>query len=43
MTTVSNLDHALAVSGGAPVRTDRFPPWPAFEEEEIEAAAAVLR
>lgn len=43
MTTVSNLGHALAISGGAPVRTDQFPPWPAFEEEEIEAAAAVLR
>jgi dTDP-4-amino-4,6-dideoxygalactose transaminase len=43
MTTVSNLGHALAVSGGAPVRTDQFPPWPAFEEEEIEAAVAVLR
>jgi dTDP-4-amino-4,6-dideoxygalactose transaminase len=25
------------------VRTDVFPPWPAFEEEEIQAAAAVLR
>jgi dTDP-4-amino-4,6-dideoxygalactose transaminase len=43
MTTVSNLGHALAISGGAPVRTDLFPPWPALEEEEIEAAAAVLR
>jgi len=43
MTTVSNLGHALAISGGAPVRTDQFPPWPALEEEEIEAAVAVLR
>ena len=43
MTTISNLEHALAISGGAPVRTDAFPPWPEFEEEEIQAAAAVLR
>jgi dTDP-4-amino-4,6-dideoxygalactose transaminase len=43
MTTVSNLGNALAISGGAPVRTEPFPPWPMFEEEEIEAAAAVLR
>lgn len=42
MTTVRNLGHALAISGGAPVRTDQFPPWPAFEGEEIEAAAAAL-
>ena len=25
------------------MRTDAFPPWPEFEEEEIQAAAAVLR
>jgi dTDP-4-amino-4,6-dideoxygalactose transaminase len=25
------------------VRTEVFPPWPAFEEEGIQAAAAVLR
>jgi dTDP-4-amino-4,6-dideoxygalactose transaminase len=43
MTTVSDLGQALAISGGTPVRTEIFPPWPAFEEEEIEAAAAVLR
>jgi len=43
MTTVSNLGNALAISGGAPVRTEPFPPWPIFEDEEIEAAAAVLR
>ena len=43
MTTVSDLGQALAISGGTPVRTEVFPPWPAFEEEEIEAAAAILR
>src|ERR1017187_11003504 len=43
MTTVSNLNNALAVSGGTPVRTEPFPRWPTFEEEEIEAATAVLR
>jgi len=43
MTTISNLSPTLAISGGDPVRTEMFPPWPAFEEEEIEAAAAVLR
>ena len=43
MTTVSDLGQALAISGGTPVRTELFPPWPVFEEEEIEAAVAVLR
>jgi hypothetical protein len=43
MTTVSGLGQVLAVSGGAPVRSEAFPPWPAFEEEEIQAAASVLR
>ena len=27
----------------APVRTEPFAPWPHFEEDEVEAAAAVLR
>src|SRR5579859_3466430 len=43
MTTVSKLGQELAVSGGAPVRTEAFPPWPFFEDEEIQAVAAVLR
>lgn len=43
MTTTSNLGQALAISGGEPVRTEIFPPWPAFEDEEIEAATAVFR
>ena len=33
----------LAVDGGSPVRRSLFPPWPAFDEEDIEAAASVLR
>jgi dTDP-4-amino-4,6-dideoxygalactose transaminase len=43
MAIVTNSEHALAIDGGVPVRTDMFPPWPAFGEEEIEAAAAALR
>jgi dTDP-4-amino-4,6-dideoxygalactose transaminase len=43
MATASNLEYALAINGGAPVRTAPFPPWPVLEEEEIEAARAVLR
>ncbi len=43
MATTSELGHALAITGGAPVRTDPFPSWPVLEEEEIEAATAVLR
>lgn len=33
----------LALDGGAPVRTQPFAPWPHFEPDEVEAAAAVLR
>jgi dTDP-4-amino-4,6-dideoxygalactose transaminase len=32
----------LAVNGGEPVRTEPFPPWPHFEEEEKRAVRAVL-
>jgi dTDP-4-amino-4,6-dideoxygalactose transaminase len=32
----------LAQEGGVPVRTAPFPPWPVFEQDEIDAAAAVL-
>src|SRR5215469_7453096 len=42
MTTTTELPE-LAISGGTPVRTAVFPPWPYFEEDEIEAATAVLR
>jgi hypothetical protein len=33
----------LALEGGTPVRTTPMPPWPHFAEDEVEAAAAVLR
>jgi len=36
-------DTRLAVDGGPPVRTKPYPPWPAFDEDWIEAAADVLR
>lgn len=40
---IPSLESELAICGGSPVRREVFPPWPCFEEEEIEAAAAVLR
>jgi dTDP-4-amino-4,6-dideoxygalactose transaminase len=33
---------ALAIEGGTRVRTAPFPPWPVFEQDEIDAAVAVL-
>jgi len=33
----------LAIEGGEPVRTEPFPPWPLFEDDEIEAVEKVLR
>ena len=33
----------MAIDGGHPVRRKAFAPWPFFDPEEIEAAAAVLR
>lgn len=32
----------LAIEGGQPLRTKPFPPWPFFEQDEIDAVAAVL-
>lgn len=32
----------LAIEGGQPLRTKPFPPWPVFEQDEIDAVAAVL-
>lgn len=32
----------LALTGGAPSRTDAFPPWPCYAQDEIDAASAVL-
>ena len=33
----------LAIDGGTPVRRKPLPPWPHFDEEDIAAAASVLR
>src|SRR5215469_4893263 len=39
----AGLESQLAISGGTPVRAEVFPPWPYFDQDEIEAATAVLR
>lgn len=33
----------LALEGGTPVRSEPYPPWPDYGEEEVAAAVAVLR
>lgn len=33
----------LAILGGAPIRTEKFPSWPVFDEREVEAVAAAVR
>ena len=33
----------LAVDGGQPIRSSPLPPWPYFDETEVEAAARILR
>ncbi len=38
-----STQSGLAIHGGPPVRTRPFAPWPQFADEEIEAAAVVLR
>ncbi len=38
-----NPDSDLAINSGHPVRTEPFPPWPWFCEDEVDAACAVLR
>jgi len=35
--------ETLAIFGGDPVRTDPYPPWPNYDQQEIEAANLVLR
>lgn len=35
--------EALAIDGGQPVRNRPFPPWPLFDEEQIETVSTVLR
>ncbi len=43
MALVTTDESLLAVNGGAPVRSTPFPAWPWFGDEEIAAAADVLR
>jgi dTDP-4-amino-4,6-dideoxygalactose transaminase len=45
MTSAPGIRKAdeLALLGGRPVRIEPFAPWPHFEPDEVEAAAAVLR
>src|SRR5690349_6532482 len=40
--TVTSSSH-LALNGGVPVRSVPFPAWPVVAEDEIAAAANVLR
>lgn len=37
------IDAKLAVDGGRPVRALPFAPWPHYDEDEVDAAARVLR
>ena len=37
------LSNRLAIHGGAAVRTERFAPWPYLDDEQIEAATAVMK
>jgi dTDP-4-amino-4,6-dideoxygalactose transaminase len=39
----ANLLEELAIEGGDPVLSTSFNPWPCFDSDEIDAAAAVLR
>jgi len=41
--SVLALELELAIAGGPAVRTKPLPPWPRFETDEVETAAAVLR
>jgi len=43
VTVLTGLESQLAICGGTPVRAEVFPPWPYFDQDEIEAATAVLR
>jgi dTDP-4-amino-4,6-dideoxygalactose transaminase len=40
---VADDKQSLAIFGGEPIRTAVFPPWPDYDQEEIEAAISVLR
>jgi dTDP-4-amino-4,6-dideoxygalactose transaminase len=41
--TITDSATALAIDGGRPARDRPLPPWPFFAEDEVEAAARVLR
>src|SRR4029077_10107268 len=43
MNSAAALKPVLALHGGTPVRTKKFPAWPHFTEDEIAAVAEVLR
>lgn len=38
--TITN--QTLAIDGGEPIRSASFPPWPVFEQDEIDAVSSVL-
>jgi dTDP-4-amino-4,6-dideoxygalactose transaminase len=42
-TTATVQQRELAIDGGQPTRLKPLAPWPYFEADEVEAAAAVLR
>lgn len=35
--------HKLAILGGAPVRTELYPPWPVFDHRDVAAVKAVIQ
>jgi len=43
MSALASNDERLAVEGGTPVRKAPMPRWPAFSQDEIDAAVSVLR
>lgn len=38
-----SLQTELAIDGGSPVRSDSFPAWPVFDQEQISAVTRVLQ
>ncbi|SFL14152.1 dTDP-4-amino-4,6-dideoxygalactose transaminase [Mesorhizobium albiziae] len=43
MTIYESESDRLAIDGGVAVRNTPMPPWPSFDEEQVEAVAACLR
>lgn len=37
------MSSSLAIKGGKPVRTRKWPSWPVYDEEEVKAAEEVIR